>query len=156
MEKYDAQRVRDIMLKIMQTDRLHRCAAEKFAKDMGIHRSQHRLLMYLVKNQDKVSQKDISNHFDISPAAVAKSLKKLESEGYIIRNTSKSDNRFNEVTITEKGRKLASDTREMFDRLDKAMFCDITDKELLILDGCFEKMKNGVNDFFAQKGEENR
>lgn len=150
MEKYDAQKAKDTMLKIMQTDRLHRCAVEKFAKDMGIHRSQHRLLMYLVRNDTRVSQKDIANHFDISPAAVAKSLKKLESEGYIIRNISKSDNRFNEVTITEKGRKLASDTREMFDRLDRAMFCDITEKEFEVLDGCFEKMKNGVNKLFKE------
>ena len=43
------------------------------------------ILMYLTRCTTTPSQKDIAKHFEISAAAVAVSLKKLEAGGYIKR-----------------------------------------------------------------------
>ena len=69
----------------IKADIMHRRAIEQWATDAGMHRSQHRMLMYLTRCKGTPSQKDLAKHFDISPAAVAVTLKKLENDGYIER-----------------------------------------------------------------------
>ena len=65
----------------------------------GLYRSQHRLLMILGKHPD-CSQTAIAEKMDISPSAVAVTLKKLEKGGYISRQCHQHDNRVNEVVVT--------------------------------------------------------
>lgn len=68
------------------------------------------------------SQIEIAREMEISPAAVAVSLKKLESGGYITRETTESDNRTHRVTITPKGRSVIEWSEQMFLETEKAMF----------------------------------
>ena len=57
-------------------------------------------------------------------------LKKLESEGLISRIQSAEDNRFNRITITDMGMEMITRTRELFSRVDQAMFSRFTSEEL--------------------------
>ena len=54
---------------------MHRRVIEQWANDAGVHRSQHRMLMYLTKCPNMPSQKALADHFDISPAAVTQTVK---------------------------------------------------------------------------------
>ena len=151
MEKeYDRERARSVLHKMSQTDRMHRSVIENFVSTLGIHRSQHMMLMYLAKTNGSKSQKQIAEEFDISPAAVAVTLKKLENAGFIEKNTSEGDNRFNEIKLTKKGIDLALQTRTMFDKVDYEMFADFTDEEYELLTKCFEKMQNGLGKLGAK------
>ena len=85
------------------------------------------ILMYLCRCKDKISQKDIAEHFEISPAAVAVSLKKLESGGYIMRRSAENDNRFNEIEITDKGKEIVEYSKNSFEVIDSKTFEGITD-----------------------------
>lgn len=98
-EKKETSVLRSFIL----TDRMHRRLFESKMAGIGIHRSQHRVLMYLFKHlPDAPSQKELAEHFDISPAAIAVTLKKLENAGYITRAALENDNRVNTVIPTEK------------------------------------------------------
>ena len=113
----------DIVKLFLCAARSHHRAFEKAAGEFGVHRSQHRILMFLSKRGDvQTTQKDIAANFEISAAAVAVSIKKLEEDGFITRQSDKSDNRANLIRLTDKGMKIVSDTQSLIHELDSAMF----------------------------------
>ena len=111
----------------------------------GIHRSQHMILMYLYRCKDKQSQKDIAAQFEISAAAVAVSLKKLEVGGYIKRTCCDNDNRFNEIEITKKGKEIVDYSHCLFEQIDDETFSGMSDDEkqtlVLLLDKVLLNLK---------------
>ena len=125
---------------------LHRRTIEGWANDAGMHRSQHRMLMYLTKCESIPSQKDLAKHFDISPAAVAVTLKKLESDGYIERGKchERSDSRFNEIRITERGRAAAMESRKYFQHVDSEALKDFSEEELALFTSFLERMSQNM------------
>lgn len=118
---------------IFATHRLHHALCEHLLRQFDLHRSQHHMLMYLSGQEQIPSQKQIADHFEISPAAVAVTLKKLESNGFVERVTSKTDNRFNEIRITEKGRDVVRKSAEYFAYIDSATFQGFSEEEMLML-----------------------
>lgn len=112
-----------------QSDQAMKRVIGKKVEDTGIYRSQHRLLMILGKNPD-CSQTAIANKLEISPAAVAVSLKKLEKAGYITRSCDAEDNRMNHVVITDKGKKAIDQSILYFQEIENAMFEGFSQEEL--------------------------
>ena len=119
---------------LIQTNLTHKRIIERRTSVTDLHRSQHRMLMHISKYENIPSQKEIAEHFDISPAAVAVTLKKLEAEGYVERTRgADGDTRQNAISITEKGRLEITDTREFFDYVDNTMFNNFTEEEFAAL-----------------------
>ena len=112
----------------------------------GIHRGQHRMLMYLSKCDSTPSQKDLAKCFEISPAAVAVSLKKLESAGYIKREkcSERSDSRFNEIKITDLGREVVSQSCKYFKHVNNQAFKDFSDEELATFTSLLERVQENL------------
>ncbi len=139
--------LRELRSKFMHINRMHHKQAEKMLCKTGVHRNQHMLLMHLYHSKEAPSQKALANCFRISPAAIAVSLKKLENEGYILRNASQNDNRYNEITITEKGKGVVDMSKEILDGLDERSFGNLNceEKETLahLLDKIIDNLKEG-------------
>lgn len=131
---------------LMQINRLHYCAAEKRMRKAGIHRSQHMLLMYLYHAGHCPSQKEIAKRFEISPAAVAVGLKKLESGGYISRVCCENDNRLNEITLTDKGREIVALSKQAFEELDEQVYAGLTEEEMTALSRMLEKIQKNLKE----------
>ena len=149
---------KDLVVLFLQTGRLHRKLAERRAANMDLQPSQHRMLMYLSKTEAAPSQCKIAKKFEISPAAVSNTLKKLEKMGYI-EKTSLSDDgdgRVNEIKITEKGKNEANDTREYFSCIDKAMFQNFSDEELETLSKLLEKACDNLQDAAGASQEDTK
>ena len=130
----------------ISADILHRRVIEKWATDAGMHRSQHRMLMHLSKCEATPSQKDLAKHFDISPAAVAVTLKKLESDGYIERgkSTERADSRFNEIRITELGRNATQQSKKYFIHVDSEALKGFSNEELTVFTALLERMQENL------------
>jgi len=114
---------------MMRTDRMHRCLIEKSVRDIGMHRTAHMILMHIDREKHCPSQREIAEKFSITPAAATGILKNLEKEGYILRTIGK-DTRYNEVSITEKGREVVERSKEVFYSVDASMFRGFSDGEL--------------------------
>ena len=126
----DSPHMRAVSL-LIRNMRRHHALVERRSCDLGIHHSQHRMLIALAKRQDNVpSQKELAEILGISAAAVTSTLKRLEKEGYITRSMTDEDNRKNEIRITEKGLSKADETRTAFEATDRAMFAGFTPEEL--------------------------
>ncbi len=130
----------------MQTDKLHRKLVEQQICGLGIHRSQHIMLMALAHFDRAVSQKELASKLQISTAAAAVSLRKLESGGYIGRISSKEDLRYNEVTITKKGLDIVNRSEEIFKGIDKIMTRGIDEAELSAFISTIKKMKANLKE----------
>ena len=141
-----------IIKNFIALDRFHHKLLEKQVGDCGMHRSQHAILLYIFHLEHAPSQKEIADHFSVSPAAVAVSMKKLENGGYIERKSQQNDSRFNEIIITEKGKEILRKTKSLVDLVDRKMFDDFTDEEYDIFYKCLDKMQNNLLNF--EKGEQ--
>lgn len=126
----ESRNAHDTVRLLISTARLHHGVVDGLVAGMGVHHSQHRMLMYLSKHEKLLSQKAIADEFNVSPAAVAVMLKRLEKDGYINRCVTDDDNRCNEISITQKGRDMVERSRHLFECIDAAMFDGIDAAEL--------------------------
>lgn len=129
---------------LRRNDRMHRRLFERrTAEAFGIHRSQHMTLMF-ISNHPDASQRDIAERFEISAAAVAVTLKKLEAGCYIVRSAVDNDCRRNQISLTEKGREVIDETHTLFSDIDRAMFGGLSSSEIACLSCCLEKMNENL------------
>ena len=150
MSEIPIDKLKETVALFMRTDRMRRSVFERQASEhFGIHQKQHITLMHLSRNED-ISQKQLAEHFKVSPAAVAVSLKKLESKGLISRQCSSDDSRRNALKITEKGRAVVNETHKIFSAIDYAMFEGFSDGEIEIFIGCLEKIQKNLKETDAQ------
>lgn len=122
-------KIRRAIEMMIRTDRMHKMLIDSRAKEIGIHRTQHRILMLLARCDKLPSQKELAEHLDVTPAAITGALKKIERDGYVER-TLGQDNRYIELRITDKGRALVEETRRLFSEADFAIFDGFSDSEL--------------------------
>ena len=139
-------RYRGITAKMMTILRDHKSAIDQYVDETRLHKSQHRLLMSLAALGDPVSQKKLADYLNITPAAVAVTLKKLEKNGLVTKTISNEDNRFNNVTITDKGKKIVKESQKVFQNTDDVMFKDFTEEEILQLEGFMDRMQKNLSD----------
>lgn len=139
------------MRKMLRIGRLHRTLFERNISKMGIHHSQHHLLMYIAKEKEIDSQKIIAEKFGITAAAVARTLKSLEAEGFIERTNIEDDSRYKKIVITEKGNDIVQESYKMFKETDESIFEDFTDEDI----AKFNKYLDMMHDKLSEKHEEN-
>lgn len=129
---------------LIKTNRMHKKLLDSNVCDkIGLHRTQHIILMHLADREKLPSQKELAEHLNITPAAVTGALQKLEVGGYIKR-TIATDNRYNETTITSLGRRIVEETRAMFTKIDKSLFEDFTEQDFTSFIAYLEKIQNNI------------
>ena len=126
--------------------RRHHALVERRTCDLGIHHSQHRMLMTLARRQEDIpSQKELAERLGISAAAVTTTLKKLEREEYITRSMTDEDNRKNEIRITEKGIAKLLEGRAIFESSDRTMFEGFTPEEMATFISYMERLNRNLD-----------
>ncbi len=125
--------------------RRHHACIERRIGDLGIHHSQLRMLRHLARCEQPPSQRELAERMCISPAAVATSLKKLEKEGYITRAVTDRDNRCNEIRITDLGRTKITESCEIFETVDRAMFEGMSETELRTLSALIHRIDENLD-----------
>ena len=115
---------------LLATMRLHRKHASRFVQATGLHPTQHRVLMYLSRRATPCKQHELSEHFELTPAAVAQTVDKLEAIGYVMRVMSEEDNRCKQVVLTERGREIAKESTMEFEKLDAKLLSGVPRGEL--------------------------
>lgn len=122
----------------------------------GVYPTQHRLLMELYRNPN-CSQVGLAEKFDVSAAAIAVSLKKLEKGGYITRLADEADNRINQVSVTEKGKEVIHKSFLIFEETDQCFFDGFSDEEMAqFLDFMERAYKNMADENSRLDGEDSK
>ena len=128
---------------IIKIAREHRKTVEKKICSLGIHPSQHHVLMHLAMN-GACTQNQIAEAVEVSAAAMAVSLKKLEKGGYIEKRISEFDGRSNFIALTAKGEEVVQQSKLMFEEVDKKMFEALTEEQQNQLHEYMEQITNNL------------
>lgn len=144
-KKETEEKSRKIMGKLMCILRDHKSVIDQYLNDTRLHKSQHRLLMCLSNLGKNVSQRDLAEHLNITPAAVAVTLKKLDKDGIITKKTSEEDNRFNEVELTDKGKKIVKESQKIFQCIDERIFDGFSEEELVQLESYLDRVQKNIS-----------
>ena len=132
--------------RFMRIMRRHHALVERRICAIGLHHSQHRMLVHLARRQGEIpAQKELAESLGISPAAVTTTLKRLEKEEYISRTITDEDNRCNEIRITEKGVAKIEEGREIFETADRALFEGFTEEEMATLLSFMERIDHNLD-----------
>jgi len=99
---------------------LHRFARRYFAAEMeqlDLPPVAFPLLMRL-RHRDDVSQEDLVEDFLVDKGTIARTLANLEDAGLVARKVDPDDRRVKRVSITDEGRRIAGELREVARRWD--------------------------------------
>ena len=152
MNKQKTHRAQQLILK---ADRLNKQLYSRMGDKLRMHRSQHMVLMYISRSDLSVSQKEIAEAFEISPPAVAMLMKRLEKNGYIVRESSREDNRCNVITLTEKGKQVVEATKKLGEQCNSAAFAGFNEEEIDMFISFMEKVEENLQKFIADEEAKN-
>ena len=126
------------------------CCQKEFIA-LGLYRGQFGILEYVAKNPG-CTQKQIADHMAITASSVAKSTARMQRAGMLEKKIDEKNLRCNKLYITEAGRRVSEQTREMFIRLDQKMFSGFSESEIEVL----EKSLDRVIDNLAEDSDDIR
>ena len=132
-------RMRAAIGRLVCTQRLHHKVADRRLEGMGVHHSQHRMLMQLSRVGRTASQKDIAEALEVSPACVARTLKSLSAAGYIDKAEGE-DGRCREISLLPEGQRVVDESLTTFREIDAEMFQGISDDEIAALTDTLERL----------------
>ena len=110
-------------------------------------------LVRISREEGNPSQKELAEKMELSTAAVAVSLKKLETGGYVARCADTDDSRINRVTVTEKGRLTVKKSHALFDALDTEMFAGVSEEEIDLCMTTMEKLMTNMKNALGVEQE---
>ena len=142
-ERDRAQRIKENVDAMIHTMRLHHRVVERRIDGLGVHHSQHRMLMKLSFLGKSASQKELADALDVSPACVARALKPLSAAG-LVEKAEGSDGRCNAVSVSDAGRRLVEDSKAVFRDIDGRMFEGVTDAELDALNRVLRRLQENL------------
>lgn len=135
---------RSTVHKMITTMRKHHHIFDKMREQTGLGRSAHRMLMILSETKDALSQTYLAEKLEISTAAVAVTLKKMESDGYILRKANAADSRFNTIELTEAGAKIVALSKNLFNRIDTAVFRGFDEQEMEAFNRYMDRIQTNI------------
>lgn len=100
-------------------------------EDLNINASQLHFL-FEISHQKDINQESIASRCHINKGAVARSVKKLEENGLVVRKVDDNNRRQNIITLTPKGERTLKKARQKLDEWENYVFDDnLIDKETL-------------------------
>jgi len=123
--------VHSAMEQTIMLDHQHRSLCDRQLSHIGMHRSQHRMLMFLSHCGGAVAQRRIAECMNISPAVVTVTLQTLEKAGYVCRRPSDTDRRTVLISLTEAGEEVVARTHKVLREMDDRAFSGFSDEEIV-------------------------
>lgn len=99
----------------------------------------------LIKANEGVTQKELSELHFVAPATITGMLNKLEANKYVYRVPDENDKRVMRVFLTPEGRELAVQGEKFMVDLTERMFQDFTEEELQTFLRLTNKITSGLN-----------
>jgi len=135
---------------LMCINRRRKQIGESAMEALDIQPSQHFVLVYLKHMGRAASQSQLAEMMQVSPANVARNMKSLDRDGYITRSDG-ADSRCKEITITEKGEQMLSQSLALFQELDARCYANFSAEELAQMQTLLAKMMDNLNQIRNEK-----
>lgn len=130
----------------MKYHRLHHLLFQCITKATGnpaVHPGQARLLGCLL-DKGSISQRELNRHLQVSAAAVAVSLRRLEQQGLITRQQNPGDRREKQLSLTPFGIAMAKDIRTAVDKVQDLAIQGFTEEEINLIAGFLDRITDNL------------
>ena len=110
---------------------IHRTGSSFLSKEFSkfnIGSGQYMYLIHLYKN-DGLSQEELTEILNIDKGTTAKSIKKLETEGFVMRVKDKNDKRINRVYLTPKALEIKDEFLLSISSWENTLTSNLSDAE---------------------------
>jgi DNA-binding MarR family transcriptional regulator len=104
------------------------------------------IFLLMITANEGISQKELSEELLIDKTTTAKAVKKLEAEGYVIREVDPADNRYYKIYLTESGKIMIPKVQDVLKKVMNISLNGISDNEHQLLTGLLKKMLLSLND----------
>ena len=106
----------------------------------GLGRGRERLLS-IIRDNENISQSELAKIVDIRPQSLSEIVNKLVVDGSVIKNTSATDKRITELSLTEEGKVRAQEFKCLREEYASNVFSDLTEEEKVQLVTLLQKIK---------------
>lgn len=114
---------------------------------LGLSCGQVSFIMMTCEN-GKMTQARFGELLDISKGTVAKTLAKLEEQGYVVRRENEKDGRLMDVYPTEKARAIYPQLVQIGQTWVEKMTTGMTEIESMVLRQTFQKISKNISHYF--------
>lgn len=108
--------------------RLQASRADQLMEQTGLFRGQAILLMIL-SNQDGLTHSEIAKRLKVSPAAITKVIKRLESSHFLERRHDATDERLSRVFLLDDGWAVIYQIKAAFQQIDQILLSNLSSEE---------------------------
>ena len=122
----------------------HRARAAALLAPLGLHTGQEALLLELARTGPSI-QAQLSEALGIEPPSVTLMTRKLEASGHIRRTPAPSDRRAMTVELTDSGRALAQQVKELWCALAEETVTGLSAKTVAALPGILATLTRNVD-----------
>ncbi len=102
---------------------------DKFIDDLGLYRGQA-ILLLILSHENGLTHSELAERLKISPAAVSKVIKRLESAHYIRRQPDLKDERISRVYLEEASYAVLKEIKQTFNRIDALMLQNFSPEDV--------------------------
>ena len=143
--------------KINQISNRLRRRSRAIQETIEISGAQGNILNYiLVESQNRsVYQKDIEQEFGLRPSTATETLKSLEKNGLIKRETDPNDGRYKKIVITEKAEQIEAVLKSEIEESETILLQGVTKEERQEFLRIAEKMLQNLDTFPANTVKKN-
>ena len=129
--------------------------ADTIDEDHELTGFQKYLIGFLVIEGRKrdIFQKDVEKHLEISRSSVTSALKTLEKNGYIVRESVKSDARLKKIVVTDKAIRGFERGKIAIEATEKVLLKGISDEELVSFISVADKIKKNLEESLCSQNK---
>lgn len=112
----------------------------------GLYKGQPYILTCLIQ-EPRMTQNELAKKLDVTKSTMGTSLKRMEKNGFILREQDQEDSRCNRISITEKGMQALEACEKDVSGIIKAMFSKISEDEEEKINNIFTKLIEGIQSY---------
>lgn len=126
-----------------QVVRFHFRRAYMLLEKVGVYPGQPKLF-FILENHEGYSQKELAEKIYVKAATMTIMLNRLEAANLIERRPDLNDQRVLRIYLTEQGKKVHSEVKEVLKEIESECFHNFTEEERLLLHKLFLQMRENL------------
>ena len=128
---------------LLKVSKAHYHLIRKKLNKIGLHKGQPRLLHLLWKREGR-TQRELCDNLHLKAATVAKTVKRMEKSGFIIKKKDAEDRRLTRIYLTEAGHEIKTRVDEIEKEIEEQILDGFNDEERILLRRFFVQIRNNL------------
>ena len=128
---------------LAQVCRLRHARAHTLLEELGLYRGQPPML-HALWEQEGLTHGELAERLHVQPATITKMIQRMEKAGFLERQSDLEDQRVSRVYLTDAGRAIQAEVRQVWRTLEGETFAGFTLEERVLLRRFFLQIRENL------------